>query len=148
MKYLSTRRSFLSQSAATLAGVSVACAAEESPKKATSGSSLKGRIFKALKGSKRQKGETLEAFFTRLQALGFDGLESGRAGEAAAYREASTKTGFRIHGLVNGGHWGVRLSDPDPAVREKGRVNLERALMNAHLLGGSSVLLVPGKVNR
>ncbi|MCH2061645.1 MAG: sugar phosphate isomerase/epimerase [Verrucomicrobiales bacterium] len=147
MKSSSTRRSFLSQSAATLAGASMACAAGEPPKKATSGPSLKGRIFKALKGSKRQKGESLEAFFARLQAIGFDGLESGRAGEAAAYRAASAKTGFRIHGLVNGGHWGVRLSDPNPAVREKGRANLERALMNAHVLGGSSVLLVPGKVN-
>ena len=147
MNTLSTRRSFIRQSATILAGTSIAGAAENPKANTTAGPNLKGRIFKALKGSKREKGETLEAFFTRLQGLGYDGLESGRAGEAAAYREASTKTGFRIHGLVNGGHWGVRLSDSDPAVREKGRVNLERALMNAHLLGGSSVLLVPGKVN-
>lgn len=147
MKPLSTRRSFLGQSAVTLAGVSATFGANGQNANAEPGPSLKGRIFKSLKGSARKKGESVEAFFTRLQKLGFDGLESGRVGEAAAYRAAAAKTGFRIHGLVNGGHWGVRLSDPDPAVREKGRANLERALMNAHLLGGSSVLLVPGKVN-
>ncbi len=52
-----------------------------------------------------------------------------------------------MHGLVVGGHWSVRLSDPKPEVRDKGRKNLENALINSHLLGGSSVLLVPGKVN-
>ncbi len=131
----------------TLAGVSTAFGANEQNTNARPGPSLKGRIFKALKGSGRKKGESVEAFFTRLKQLGFDGLESGRVGEAEAYRAATAKTGFRIHGLVNGGHWGVRLSDPDPVVREKGRANLEWALMNAHLLGGSSVLLVPGKVS-
>jgi len=147
MKSLTSRRSFLSQSAATIAGASIACGAGEQEANATRGPSLKGRIYKALKASRRKKGESVEALFARLKELGFDGIESGRANEAEVYRAATAKTGFRVHGLVNGGHWSTRLSHPDPVVRGKGRANLEYALRNTHLLGGSSVLLVPGKVN-
>jgi len=71
------------------------------------------------------KGETAEAFFLRLKGMGYHGVESGNAAKAEDYRAAAAKTGIRVHGLVNGGHWGTRLSDPDPAVREKGRANLE-----------------------
>jgi hexulose-6-phosphate isomerase len=109
------------------------------------GPNLEGRIFKAVKGG-RQKNESLEDFFNRLKSLGFDGVESGRAGEAEASRAATAATGVQVHGLVCGGHWQSRLSHPDAAVREKGRRNLESALANAHALGGSAVLLVPGKV--
>ena len=80
------------------------------------------------------------------ESIEVDGVESGNANEANSYRAASKKTGIRVHGLVNGGHWSVRLSDPNPEVRIKGRKNLENAIVNSHLLGGSSVLLVPGKV--
>jgi hexulose-6-phosphate isomerase len=73
-------------------------------------------------------------------------VESGNAREADAYRQASEETGIRVHGLVNGGHWGTRLSDSKPETREKGRRNLENAIRNSAKLGGSSVLLVPGKV--
>lgn len=141
------RRSFLKSSALSAAGVSVASIANAQGDQAGSkpGPNLKGRIFKALKGGQKG-GESAEAFFERLKALGYDGVESGNAGKAEEYRAAAAKTGIRVHGLVNGGHWGTRLSDPDPAVREKGRKNLENAIRNSHLLGGSSVLLVPGAV--
>jgi len=145
MKPTVDRRSFLRKSALAGAGVSLASrsGAQEETKK--TGPNLKGRIYKAVKGGQK-RGESAEAFFERLKALGFDGVESGNAGKAEDYRAATAKTGIRVHGLVNGGHWGTRLSDPDPDVRDNGRQNLERALMNAHLLGGSSVLLVPGAV--
>ena len=136
------RRSFLKCSSISLTSVPLAASGlENSSKKAN----FKGRIYKALKGGKRG-GESVEDFFLRLKGLGYDGVESGNAAQAEAYRAAAKKTGIRVHGLVNGGHWSVRLSDPRPEVREKGRKNLENALMNCHLLGGSSVLLVPGKV--
>jgi len=109
------------------------------------GANLEGKIYKALKGGK-QKGETPLAFFQRLKKLGYHGVESGNPAEANAYREAWLKTGIMVHGLVNGGHWQVRLSDKDPAVRQKARVNLENAIKRSAALGGSSVLLVPGKV--
>ncbi len=138
------RRQFLKTTVATAtsAAISERAIAESGGKSAPS---LKGRIFKSVKGGKKGN-ETPLAFFERLKSLGFDGVESGNPAEAAAYREATEKTGIRVHGLVNGGHWGTRLSDPDPAVREKGRANLERHLVGAQKLGGSSVLLVPGAV--
>jgi hexulose-6-phosphate isomerase len=142
---MKTRRNFLKQGATlgtSLALANSSLAAEEK----TPGPKLEGRIFKALKGGQKG-GETPEAFFERLKSLGFDGVESGNPAKAEDYRAAAEKTGIRVHGLVNGGHWGVRLSDPDAAVREKGRKNLEHHLVSAHRLGGSSVLLVPGKVN-
>lgn len=136
------RRTFLKAGALAAAGLSNAASAAQDPAK---GPSLEGRIFKAVKGG-QQKGESVEAFFLRLKGLGFHGVESGNAGRAEEYRAAAAKTGVRVHGLLVPGHWGTRLSDPDPEVRDKGRRNMERAIRDAHALGGSSVLLVPGKV--
>ena len=50
--------------------------------------SLEGRIFKAVKGGKKRNESPLE-FFTRLKNLGFDGVESGNAKQAADYAKAS-----------------------------------------------------------
>ena len=138
------RRRFLQGSALTAASLlnSGAAAAQEK----TAEPSLEGRIFKSLKGGRKQ-GETPLAFFERLKSLGFDGVESGNPAEADAYFEASEKTGVMFHGLVCGWHWGTRLSSPDEATRAKGLAMLERDLKSVHRLGGSSVLLVPGKVS-
>ena len=140
----SNRREFIKHATLAAAGGTIASSAFAQDENQAP-ANLKGHIYKALKGG-RKGGESVEDFFVRLKSMGYDGVESGIAGEAEAYRAATAKTGIRVHGLVNGGHWGTRLSDPDPAVRDRGRQNLERALTNAHLLGGSSVLLVPGAV--
>lgn len=103
------------------------------------------RIYKAIKGGKK-RGEDPLTFFNRLKDLGFDGVESGNPDEAEAYFAATKETGIMVHGLVGGTHWKVRLSDPNPETREQGRRNLEAALWRSWRLGGSSVLLVPGKV--
>ena len=136
------RRSFLKYSTIPLSSAPLFAFGQEDSDKTPN---FKNRIYKALKGGKK-RGESVEEFFMRLKGLGYDGVESGNANEANSYRAASKKTGIRVHGLVNGGHWSVRLSDPNPEVRIKGRKNLENAIVNSHLLGGSSVLLVPGKV--
>lgn len=128
-------------SAAGAPGVQSAKAAE--PKS----HSLDGRIYKAVKGG-RKKGETVLAFFQRLKGLGFDGVESGSAREVADYRAATAKTGVMFHGQVCGGHWNVRFSSPDAAVRAKARGNLESAMRNTAALGGSAVLVVPGVVTK
>ena len=119
---------------------------DAAPSAAAEKVSLEGHVFKAVKGG-RQRGESALAFFQRLKGLGFDGVESGNAREQDAYRQATAETGVRIHGLVNGAHWKLRLSHPDEAIRDKGREALENAIRNSHALGGSSVLLVPGKVS-
>jgi hexulose-6-phosphate isomerase len=108
--------------------------------------SLEGRIFKAVKGGKKKNESPLE-FFNRLKTLGFDGVESGNAKQAADYAKASQETGVMFHGMVCGWHWGTRLSSPDPETRAKGLSMMKQNIQDTHRLGGSSVLLVPGKVN-
>jgi hexulose-6-phosphate isomerase len=121
-------------------------AAQDASRATGKGPSLEGRIFKAVKGGKKG-GETPLQFFERLKELGFDGVESGNAGQAAAYAEATEKTGVMFHGLVCGWHWGAtRLSSPDADARAKGLANMEKNIRDTYRLGGSAVLLVPGKV--
>jgi len=60
--------------------------------------------------------------------------------------EASRQVGLPIHGVVDSIHWNVRLSDPDPKVRERGLQGLLKAIKDTRYIGGSAVLLVPGKV--
>lgn len=146
-----TRRQFL-QTSASLAcstalwgGVRIAAAAENERQH-----SNKGRIYKANKGG--GIGKDKAAMVARLEdyrSLGFDGLEGGSPDikDIPALKEAIRETGVPVHGVVHGTHWNQRLSSPDPATREAGRAVLEQAIKDVHAIGGSSVLLVPGKVS-
>ncbi len=84
--------------------------------------------------------------FRILQSIGFDGVELDSPGgpDIKEIQAASEATGLPVHGVVDSIHWNVRLSDPDPAVRAKGREGLETAIRYSKQCGGSSVLLVPG----
>ncbi len=102
-------------------------------------------IFKAVKAGKRVTAEKLEA----LKALGFDGIEGSAPGivDFTAYRSEVEGAGLVVHGVVDNAHWKMRLSSPNPEDRSAGRQALEEAIVAAKALGGSSVLLVPGKVS-
>ena len=52
-----------------------------------------------------------------------------------------------MHGVIDSIHWKTRLSDPDPAVRAKGLEAIETALRDAKVYGGTTALLVPGRVD-
>jgi L-ribulose-5-phosphate 3-epimerase len=145
MNIPSTRRRFLTT--ASLATVGALTASQTIAQKAKgTGPSLDGHIFKAVKGG-RKGGESPLDFFNRLKGLGFHGVESGNVNEAEAYAAASAETGVMFHGMVCGWHWGTRLSSPDEATRAKGLANLRKNILDTHRLGGSAVLLVPGKVS-
>jgi len=116
--------------------------ADDTTKSNKPNNTLDGRIFKALKG---MRGEPLTAF-RELKKLGFDGVESGNPTLAEDYAAARKETGIMIHGRVCGWHWKTRLSSPDEAVRAKCGEMLANDIRAVHTLGGSSVLLVPGKV--
>ncbi|MCP5520670.1 MAG: sugar phosphate isomerase/epimerase [Verrucomicrobiales bacterium] len=144
------RRSFL-KSATLVAGAALgtrwtgSVQAADAP--ASSVPAGRPTIFKSVKwGMINEPDLSVEDKFRLLQDLGFDGAELDSPGgvDKAAAIAASQKTGLPIHGVVDSTHWGVRLSDPDAAVREKGRRDLETAIRDSHACGGSAVLLVPG----
>jgi hexulose-6-phosphate isomerase len=66
---------------------------------------------------------------------------------AEEVRKASDATGLPVHGLVDVKHWEVRLSSPDPKVRQQAVEILGQAIRDAHAFGGFAVLLVPGRVS-
>ncbi|MFT7638926.1 MAG: L-ribulose-5-phosphate 3-epimerase [Pirellulaceae bacterium] len=141
-----TRRNFLKATAATAAIGSVTAMAQT----AASQTTPKSNIYISIKGGRI--GGTKEEMVARLKelkALGFDGVEGASPGiaDTKALREAVAETGFPVHGVVDMVHWNDRLSSPDQAIRDKGRMALEQAIRDAHAIGGSAVLLVPGRVS-
>ncbi|MHC4219441.1 MAG: sugar phosphate isomerase/epimerase family protein [Planctomycetota bacterium] len=87
--------------------------------------------------------------FRLLKSLGFDGVEmmSPADYDPAEVLAARDATGVVIHGVVDSEHWRSPLSDPDPAVRDRGRKALEQGLRDCKRYGGTTVLLVPAIVN-
>lgn len=145
-----SRREFLQQTAlwtasAVCGPAALAAAADSS---GTRTHANKGKIFKANKGGVIGRNEaeiiqTLEEY----KRLGFDGIESQSPGiDVPAMKSAIAKVGLPVHGVVDNVHWNQRLSSPDPGIREVGRAALEQAIRDSRAIGGTTVLLVPGKV--
>jgi hexulose-6-phosphate isomerase len=81
---------------------------------------------------------------------GFAGIEMRTitdAKEAEDVRDASVKSGLRVHSVMNSDHWNFPLSSPDPEVVGKSVAGMETSLRNAKLWGADTVLLVPAVVN-
>jgi len=80
--------------------------------------------------------------------LGFDGVESppfASLDEAKRVADRIHEAGLTVHSIIYGG-WEAPLSDPDPAVVEKGLNAVRNALRCAHVMGADTVLLVPAVV--
>ena len=107
------------------------------------------RLRKAVKFDMIKHDGSIEDKFNLIKSVGFQGVEinspSGVNREEAV--AAKKKTGIEIHGVIDSVHWNQRLSDPDPAVREKGLQALRTAIDDCKVYGGTTVLLVPGKVS-
>lgn len=105
--------------------------------------SFKGEIKKAVKFGSKPNDQKMQ----NLKDLGFDGIEgSGPGLQIESMKKACAKHDLPMHGVVYNKHWKVRLSDPNPEVREKSRIGLSQAMREAKGVGGTSVLLVPGRV--
>jgi len=105
--------------------------------------SFKGQIKKAVKFGTKPN----EAQMQKLKDLGFDGIEGSAPGlQVEPMKQACQKIDLPMHGVVYNKHWEVRLSDPDPKVREESRKGLAQAMKDSKGVGGTSVLLVPGRV--
>ncbi len=141
---LMKRRDFLKTSALTTAALAFGQLSVSShPKRHT--------IRKAVKFTMVDEPDlSIAEKFELLKDLGFDGveLESPNDFETAEVIEARDSVQFPIHGIVDSVHWTHPLSDPDPDVRAAGLDGLKTAIQDAHDYGASSVLLVPGVVNK
>lgn len=140
MTYIS-RRAFL-ESACVLTAMAaiptrVGGAAGGSPKKAVLISMLPKEL------------SYLDRFKMALDA-GFDGVEAQTITDprvAEEIREASAKSGLRIHSVMNMDHWRFPLSSENTEEVSKSVAGMETSLRNAKLWGADAVLLVPAVVN-
>ncbi len=145
-----TRRRFITSVAGTTAAVAAASlfSSEETGAQELEAPHRQRAVLRSVKwGMIEIDGSVLDKF-ELCKELGYDGMELISPTEITAeeIREASEATSMPIHGLVDMKHWQIRLSSPDPQVRDNGRQILDRAIADAKTFGGDSVLLVPGKV--
>jgi len=87
--------------------------------------------------------------FERLKEAGFQGVEliSPNELDRQEVLSARDKTGIVIHGVSGGRHWKDTLSDPDPAVVERGLAAIRQEFEDCKAYGGTTVLVVPAVVN-
>ena len=88
--------------------------------------------------------------FKLLAELGFDGIELDAPGGPTAeeVNRCKGETGLMVPGVVDSVHWKECLSDSSADARAKGLAALKQALKDCKSYGGTSVLLVPGKVTK
>jgi L-ribulose-5-phosphate 3-epimerase len=88
--------------------------------------------------------------FALARDTGFEAIEMQtitKDDEAAEIKEASKKTGLRIHSVMNMDHWRLPISSSDPEVVSGSVKGMETSLKNAALWGADTVLLVPAVVD-
>jgi L-ribulose-5-phosphate 3-epimerase len=145
---MNDRRTFLKLLAAGVAaghGMPLA-ASRDLPQKAPGAG---GTIRKSTLISMLPKG-TYADRFAIARATGFEAIEMRtvtRDEEAAEIKEASQKTGLKIHSVMNVDHWNLPLSSSDPDVVARSVKGMETSLRNAVLWGADAVLLVPAVVD-
>ena len=140
------RRDFVRTSAAVASAMVVPFAMQGTTAATTS---ARRRAFRtSLKHGMIGEGGTLLEQFQTAAAAGFDGVEldSPNGFETEAVLAARDEAGIVIPGVVDSVHWRDTLGDPDEVVRARGVTALETALRDCHAYGGTTVLLVPGKV--
>jgi len=120
--------------------------AAQAPAAAPSTSAIKKAVLISMLPKDRPYAER----FTMAREAGFDAIEMqtiSKPEEAAEIREASQKTGLRIHSVMNMDHWRLPLSSADPDVVTRSVQGMETSLKNAALWGAETVLLVPAVVD-
>jgi hexulose-6-phosphate isomerase len=139
------RRTFLQGATAALTGAVLAPGAR--PSAAAQAPSKPWRKAFMLGGA--TKGPILPRF-EMLKEAGFEGVElvSPNDLDRDEVLRARDQTGLVIHGVSGGRHWRDTLSDPDPAVVERGMAAIRRELEDCKAYGGTTVLLVPAVVTK
>lgn len=93
------------------------------------------------------KGSVLDKF-KAVKAAGFDGVEAMSHMNNDEVLKAYETTGLKPASVCCNTHWTKPLSHPDENARKEGLEGLVIALKDAKRYGASSVLLVPGVVNK
>lgn len=106
------------------------------------------RIYNAVKWTMIKTEASVLDKFKMTQDAGFDGMSlMGHDWVTAKeVHEAQDKTGLPVHNVNDAYHWKVRLSDPDPAIREQAKQDMQDTIKFANDVGADSILLVVGKV--
>jgi len=132
-----SRRRFLQASAALPAFGAVLPAFAEP--------SLRGRIYRTLKIGMVKDGANFTEKFRIAKDAGFDGIELNAPGfDVEEVISATRETGLPVDGTVCAGHWQVRHTSPDPAVRAKALETLREGIRQTKAVGGHTILLVVG----
>jgi hexulose-6-phosphate isomerase len=141
------RRSFLKAAGLATAALSLPDGVSEA---SSSRAGALGPLKKAVLISMLPKQLSYSDRFKMAVDIGFEGLEAQTIGdpkEADQIKEASAKTGLRIHSVMNMDHWKFPLSSGDPAVVERSIQGMITSINNAKLWGADTVLLVPAVVD-
>jgi L-ribulose-5-phosphate 3-epimerase len=136
------RRDFLKLAGATAAAAVAPIAVRAEPP--TKKRSLKKAVMYATIGF---PGSVLDKF-KALKTAGFEGVEPMSHMRQDEVANALEETGLKAASVCCDTHWSRPLSHPDAKVRNDGREGLQRALQDAKKYGATSVLLVPGVVNK
>jgi hexulose-6-phosphate isomerase len=91
-------------------------------------------------------GTTILEKFQAAKDAGFNGVEVVSHLNRDEVLAARAATGLEIPSVCGNMHWKYLLSDPDPAIRDKGVEALTLSLQDANAYGADTVLLVPGRV--
>ena len=91
---------------------------------------------------------SLEDRFKAMKAAGFDGVELSSHMNQNEVVKALDSSGLKAASVCCSTHWKDTLSDANPEVRAKGLEGLKQSLRDAKRYGATSVLLVPGVVNK
>lgn len=138
------RRDFLKQTSGALAvvalGQAATTAADEAPKRRT----IQKAIMYATIG---HKGSVMEKF-QAVKAAGFAGVEPMSHMNQDEVVKALEATGLKAASVCCNTHWSQPLSHPDEKKRQEGLEGVLIALKDAKRYGATSILLVPGVVNK
>jgi len=147
MKPATSRRNFLKSAGTALSLASVTphlLAADDKP----ASSARKRPNLKAIMwGTIGVKGSVMEKM-KAVKAAGFDAVEMASHLDQAEVLKARDEAGLAIISVCGEKHWSKPLSHPDAAVREEGFAGLQQTLRDAKAYGATSILLVPGVVNK
>ena len=142
------RREFLAAAGGTFASVSLA-AGQLSASRVLADSEARPsapRLHKAVKFSMVGGHGPLTDKFKMVKEAGFEGIDIDRHLDHDEVRRAKDESGLVVHGVVGYDHWRMPLSDPNAAVRKAGRESFIGTLHDCKAYGGTTALLVPGKV--